>query len=182
MNEVCPFTVLIDSAEQHPWSFKGLKCDAAKQYRPLHVYREWTCLGRHPHGMGDYSIKGFEHLIGIERKSVEDLRGTLLGWPKTEDGEEIRSGRRDRFKQELDNLSKLQCSCVIVEGTLEEVVLRCPSHGEKPPKTLAKILFRSILAMQQDYSVPWIFCDGRNWAETVAFRWMERFYRHAKSN
>jgi hypothetical protein len=172
--------VLIDSAEQQPWTFKGFKCDAARQYRPLIVKTEWQSLGRHPHGMGDYSIKGFENRIGIERKSIEDCRGTLLGWPKVEEGKTLRSGRRERFEQELSNLSHLESACVIVEGTLEDVVLRCPDYGTKTRETQAKILFRSIIAMQQDYPVSWSFCDGKRSAEVFAFRWMERFWRHSK--
>jgi DNA excision repair protein ERCC-4 len=178
--ELCPFTILVDSAEQQPWTFRGFKCDAAKKHRPLEVRWKWQSLGRHPNGTGDYSIEGFENRIGIERKSVDDCRGTILGWPKTEDGEELRSGRRDRFKQELENLSHLESACVVVEGTLEDVVLNVPDHGTKTQQTQAKILFRSIVSFQQDYPVQWVFCDGKRWAETFAFRWMERFWRHHK--
>jgi len=174
-----PFVILIDSAEQQPWTFKGLKCDANRHYRPLAVKTEWKSLGRHPHGMGDYSIQGYEGLCHVERKSLQDCQGTILGWPKTVDGEQIAGiGRRKRFEQELRNLEHIRCSAVIVEATCDRVFQHVGSHGKKSRETNAKILFRSILAYQQDYRVPWYFCDGRELAEIVCFRLMERFCRH----
>lgn len=169
-SELCPFVVLVDSAEQQPWTFQGFRCDSRRQYRPLDVNWQYACLGRYPQSRGDYSIQGCEGRIGIERKSVDDCRSTLLGW----------DSRRDRFSNELSNLAELESSCVIVEGTLEEVVTQVDDYGKKSRAHTAKSIYRSIIAFQQDYPVPWIFCNGRRWAETTAFRWMERFWRKHK--
>lgn len=179
---VNPFTILIDSNESHPFNFKGLKCDANRQGRPLVVRTKWKSLGRFPNGLGDYAIEGdLEDHCRIERKSVEDLQGTLLGWPKLdEEGNQMRgSGRRERFEQELENLQKIQCAAVVVEGSMSDVLSELKDYGKKTIQTQTKILFRSIIAMQQSYlGVPWFMCDGRRAAEVTAFRFLERFWRH----
>ena len=51
----CPFTILIDSMEQHPFSFTGLFTDADQDNRPLIVNTQWQALGV---SNGDYSIYG----------------------------------------------------------------------------------------------------------------------------
>ena len=178
---VKPFTILIDSNESHPFSFRALTCDANRQNRPLVVRTKWKSLGRYPNGLGDYAIEGLlEDHCRIERKSVEDLQGTLLGWPKLdEEGNQIRgSGRRERFGQELENLQKIQSAAVVVEGSMSGVFEELKDYGKKTVQTQAKILFRSIIAMQQDYAVQWLMCDGRRAAEVTAFRFLERFWRH----
>ena len=104
---------------------------------------------------------------------------TLLGWPKLdEEGNQMRgSGRRERFEQELENLQKIQCAAVIVEGTMSDVLRGLKDYGKKTVQTQAKILYRSIIAMKQSYSVQWLMCDGRRAAEVTTFRWLERFWR-----
>lgn len=179
---ICPFVILIDSAEGHPFTFKGLKCDANRNYRPMVVRTRWKSLGRFPNNLGDYCIEGepLESQCRIERKSVEDLQGTLLGWPKLDDeGNQMRgSGRRERFEQELENLQKIQCAAVIVEGSVSDVLSNLPDYGKRTVQTQAKILYRSYIAMTQDYSVPWLMLEGRRAAEVTAFRFLERFWRH----
>lgn len=165
--DVAPFTVLIDSQEQQPFTFRGITQDAAKAHRPLIVPIEWRYLGA---SMGDYSLIGYEGRAHIERKSPQDAAGTILGW-----GE-----HRDRFERELANLAAMECSAVVVEcslGSLVEFVRHSPPRGKKTPDENAKILYRQVLAWQQDYRVPWIFCDSRRLAEITTFRTLERFWR-----
>lgn len=164
---VTPFTILIDSAEQQPFAFLGLHADADEQRRPLIVKTEWRPLGRHPDSLGDYSVDGFVGRCHVERKSLEDCQGTILGF----------DGRRERFEQELANLAQIESPLVVVEATLQTVISQIGSHGKKPAKDKAKILSRSILAYIQDYKVPFLFCDGRRLAEIATFRFLERFYR-----
>lgn len=175
-----PFTILIDSNESDPFNFSGMKCDANRQNRPLVVKTRWKSLGRYPNSLGDYCIEGMEGKCHIERKSVEDLQGTLLGWPKLdEDGNPMRgSGRRERFEKELENLQKIQSAAVVVEGTMSDVLSNLKDYGKKTVQVQGKILFRSVVAMQQDYLIPWFLCDGRRAAEVTAFRFLERFWRH----
>jgi hypothetical protein len=171
---VCPFTVVIDTAEQAPWSFTGIRCNADKQYRPLLVKTKYEALGRYPNGLGDYSIEGLTQRVAVERKSCEDCQETVLGW-----GASGQTGRRERFRKELENLSKIERAIVVVECDLKELVGTVPEWGVRPKKTNAKLLARSILSLQQDYNrVAWLFCPGRRAAELWTFRYLERFWKH----
>lgn len=181
----CPYTVLIDTREQSPWLFTGLHANASRGSRPLVVPVQRQCLGN---GLGDYSILGHEPQripgpgdastaavprISIERKSVADCIGTILGFG---------DGHRERFEAELRNLAEIVATggsaCVIVEGSLRDVLWSVEARGTRPADALRKTLFRSIVAYQQDCpGVPWWFADDRRLAEVVAFRWLDRFAR-----
>lgn len=163
----CPFVVLIDSAEQTPFTFEHIRADANHGYREMIVRTEWRCLGRHPHQLGDYSVDGFVGRVHVERKSVQDCQGTLLGF----------SGSRERFEQELANLASIEASLVVVEGSLATVLSTANERRTREHRVIAKQLHRSILALVQDYHVPWLFCEDRRMAEISTFRFFERFWR-----
>lgn len=171
-----PYTIAIDTAEQQPYPFLGLRADADQDYRPLTVPLLRMCLGRHPNSLGDYSLTGFIGRVHIERKSVNDCIGTICGFG--ENGED--KGRRERFESELANLSKIEAPLVIVEGSLATVLASVQGWegSSKTAEQWRKIVFRSLIAWQQDYLVRWQFCDTRALAEYVAFRYLERFYKH----
>ncbi len=84
--------IIIDTREQHPYSFDPLKAES--QRRALKV--------------GDYSLAGLEDRVAVERKSLDDFVSTV-----------IRSRRR--FGAELRALRALDFACVVVEGGLGEV-------------------------------------------------------------
>ena len=65
--------VLIDRREQHAWRFENLPSELGTL------------------DTGDYSVRGLEHLVAVERKTLDDLLGCC--------GRE-----RDRFKRELARL------------------------------------------------------------------------------
>jgi hypothetical protein len=170
-----PFTIITDTAEQQPFTFQGIYADSDRANRLLLVRSGVNlikqALGRHPHSLGDYSIEGFVGRCHIERKSMEDCWGTILAFGKGED-----EGRRDRFEQELANLSNIEAGLVVVECSLQTLIDNTPATGKKTAKCNQKTLNRSIIAYTQDYSVKWLFCDSRRLAELETFRWMERFY------
>lgn len=175
----CEFTVLIDTAEEHPWGFHKIRGYSRHKDSTLIVPTEFRSLGRHPNSLGDYSIDGFVGEVAIERKSREDLQGTLLGFPKKgKDGEISGTARRERFERELFNLSQVRCSAVIVEGTLQECCTNVDQWGTKSTTALARTIQGSVIAYQQDYCVSWFFCNSRRHAEIIAFRYMERFWKH----
>ena len=167
----CPFRVLIDSAEQFPWTFQGLHADADKGNRPLIVETERRCLQRHPYSLGDYSLTS--HTIcgigrcHVERKSMADAHSTILGFG---------DGHRARFEKELENLSKIEAGLVVVECSLSELLANAPQYGKRTRQQNAKALHRSVIAFVQDYRTPWQFCDGRRLAEQTCFRWLERWH------
>ena len=163
----CQFTILIDSAEQHPYSFEGIRSDANNNHRVMTVQTRWFCLGRHPNQYGDYSIDGFVRRVHVERKSIEDCQNTVLGF----------DGHRDRFENELLNLSRIEAPLVVVEGSTWDVLNQENARRKREHKVVAKQLHRSFIAMMQDYHVPWWFASSRREAEITTFRWLERFWR-----
>lgn len=181
--EFNPFTILVDSAEQHAFTFQGIYADADRGGRELvispgaNLVRQ--CLGRHPNSLGDYSVQGFVGRCHVERKSMDDAHGTILGF--TSSGNADR-GRRERFERELANLANIEAGCVVVECSFGELLQNAPEHdlGKKTGLCNRKILHRSIIAWQQDYAVPWFFCDDRRHAELTTFRWLERFWKKHK--
>lgn len=172
---VLPWRIVIDTAEQHPFTFQGLRADADKDNRPLIVETVRRCIGRHPVSYGDYSLESADgqlslvHYCNVERKSREDCQSTILGFG---------DGHRERFEQELEVLSKVDAALVVVECSFEQLLSTAPSFGRKTASQNAKTLCRSVLAFQQDYKVPWLFAGSRRLAEIATFRFLERFWKH----
>jgi hypothetical protein len=160
---VCPFTIAIDSKEQLPFTFSDIHAGASQDYKAIVVETKVKHLGP---THGDYSMVGFEGQIHIERKSMDDAHGTLLGW-----GE-----RRERFEQTLAFLSTIEFGAVIVECTLGQLLANAPEHGRKTKTENKRSLNQTILAWMRRYNVQWLFCDTRGLAETETFRLFEGFY------
>lgn len=176
-----PFTVIIDSAEGQPWSFQGIHADADKQYREWIVPTKRDSLGRHPLGLGDYSIEGFTKRIAVERKSIDDLWGTVLGWESDYDKQRHNAGRRERFEKELLNLSSIEVGLVVVEASLAQCIDEAPEWGVKSAAENRKSLHRSIISFEQKYTVRWCFCDTRRLAEVHTLQHFRMFHKHHKS-
>lgn len=170
-----PFTLLIDTAESQPFTFQGLKGDANIDNRPLIVPTQFVALGRYPHSIGDYSVAGYSDRVAVERKSMEDAWGTVFGWETEYQIKKGLPGRRERFEKELENLSKLEASTVVVEADFDVCLRLVPEWGKKSADLNRKIFFRSVLAFMQDYKVPWLFCGSRRIAEIATFQFLKRF-------
>jgi hypothetical protein len=173
-----PFTVLVDTAEQYPFTFRGIRTDADKGYAYWMVPSQRANLGRHPHSMGDYSIAGAVGSVAIERKGKEDAWGTILGWTTGWEADRVLAGRRERFEQELANLNEMESAIVICEATLGELTTTAPQWGVKSGELNGKIFFRSVLSYQQRFPrVQWCFADNTRMAEQAAFRWLFRYWK-----
>lgn len=159
---VCPFTVIVDAQEKHPFQFKGMTTDGEK--KPIIVRTITRSLGA---THGDYSILGMEGECHIERKSPADAIGTILGWNE----------RRDRFKATLEFLTGVRGGAVVVECSFGELIRMVDARGKKTVEENRKILHRSILSWMVHYTVPWFFCDTRRLAEITTFRLMQRCYK-----
>ena len=174
----CPFTILIDRQEKAPFSFAEIRARSfidkdQRLYVPC-VERRYLGVG-----MGDYSLAGYEGRIGIERKSLADFQGTLLGWErKTEAGEwTVSTDRRARFKRELKTLAAMQAKAVVVEASLGDCLEQAPAWGVRDSAVNAKYLFSTYLAWVEEFpGVPWIFMPDRRMAEIACFRILEKFW------
>ncbi len=167
----CPFTIITDSQEKHPFTFGNLLTDSEHDYRPLTVRTTWQSLGN---GMGDYSIIGGEGRVHVERKSAGDAHGTFLGFNTENKGDD--KTRRDRFEVELTNLATVEAAAVVVECSRGHLIRSAPAWGRKSADENAKILFRQIMAWEMDYRVPFVFCDDRRLAEIYTFRFLWRYW------
>lgn len=168
MNPLCPFVVVIDSAEQFPYHFTSMK-SRAHDNAIFDVKTKRLPLGRHPNSKGDYSIYGFTDRVGVERKSMEDGQSTLLDRERCE-----------RFECELENLAKLEDARVVVECDFQIFFSRAPATDNHTSAQNARTLFGTVMSLQSRFRVPWIFAGDREFAEIVVFRFFERFYRKSK--
>jgi len=57
---------------------------------------------------GDYSVKGLENIVCIERKSLSDALGCL-------------GTSRERFQAELQRMLAYPCRCLVIESTWQEM-------------------------------------------------------------
>ncbi len=85
------FTAIVDSREQTPLKL---------EYKPGEILRS----ERGTLYSGDYSVKGLEHHIAIERKSLDDLMGCI-------------GTHRERFEREILRLRGYPVKAIVVEST-----------------------------------------------------------------
>lgn len=85
------FTAIIDTREQRPVTLE---------------YKKGLVLNSEPGALytGDYSLKGFENLVAIERKSIDDLMGCI-------------GTHRERFEREIIRLKGYEVKAIVVEST-----------------------------------------------------------------
>jgi hypothetical protein len=159
-----PFTIIVDTHEQQPFTFQGHLADADQQNRPLIVPVEHKELGP---THGDYAIKNMDDCF-IERKSIADAQGTFLAHEE----------RRDRWLATLAFLGSIKTAAVVIECTFQRMCFDITPRGSRDLLTLKRTLHRQVLAWEQDFRVPFIFCDTRRFAEETTLQLLRRHYRH----
>jgi len=150
-----PYTVLVDSREQAPYTFEGLTGNASQGSRLLNITTRWAGLKT-----GDYSIDGFEDLVCIERKSKSDFYGTL-------------GAGRDRFDREHQRMSRMEFAAVVIEASWASILSDAPKWSTLSPRTI----LGSALAYERDYGVHYFPAEDRRMAEIVTFRMLDLFFR-----
>lgn len=94
---------------------------------------------------GDYSIQGYEDAICFERKSVQDLVGTLIGG-------------HERFLREMERMRSFKAKYILVEHTPDILYAYCAKHGWGHK---FNIIIQSLLAYACHYQVRVRFCKDR---------------------
>jgi ERCC4-type nuclease len=123
--------IIIDSREQRPYKFQ-------------------TPAIKGTLDTGDYSIVGLEHLIAIERKTLDDLIGCLC------------TGR-ERFERELHRGEALDYFAMVVECSLSDLV-----NGSYRSKMTPKSAIQSLMAFSVRYNrLPVFFAENREYGARV---------------
>jgi len=137
--------VVIDTREQEPYSFDTGRIETVRCALPA----------------GDYSLLGYESAIAVERKSLEDLVGTLIRG-------------RERFRSELLKLQSYEYACVVVEASITDMLSGRYRSGVHPNALLGSVI--SIIA---DYNIPVFFCANRQAACLFVQELLLRLHRKA---
>jgi len=138
--------IVVDTREQRPFTFTCVD--------PVPTVEVATLKA------GDYSLKGFENQVAVERKSLSDTFGTF-------------GQGRARFERELERLSIMRFASVVIEADWDTIIRTPPARSKLLPKTVV----RSIAAWQIRYGVHFTVCPNRAFAEKWTWILLSRFYQ-----
>ncbi len=130
--------VLIDTREKLPFQF-GDDVDTVKT--KLEV--------------GDYSLKGLEHLVSIERKSLDDFINSTIH-------------NKRRFKHNLIDLSRMEHKAIVVEASLRDVFM----HRYKS-KTHNQAVFGIVAAISGKWKIPVFFWENHAYAQMMVEKYLK---------
>jgi DNA excision repair protein ERCC-4 len=139
--------ILIDTREQWPLRFS-----------PQAV----VCRGTVPSG-SDYSVLGYESRIGIERKSLQDLVGSL-------------TQGRERFMRSLRRLRERQYRLLLVESTFEAL-----AGGAYRSRATPASMVGSVVAIEAG-GIPVCFAGSHELAGYWAERWLTKAWERARED
>jgi DNA excision repair protein ERCC-4 len=125
-------TIIVDSREQAPFSFPGHRTARAALQA------------------GDYSVFGLEHVVAVERKSLDDLLGCL-------------TTGRDRFERELMKARPYRFFAVVCEAPLSRIL-----DGDYQSGMEREAAFQSVMTFSVRYRLPFFFARNRAEAERIA--------------
>lgn len=131
--------LIIDTREQAPFTFANLPSEPGTL------------------DAGDYSVRGLEHLVAVERKSLDDLLACV--------GRE-----RERFKRELQRLRAYRFRLLIVEASAADL-----EAGHWHSKLTPAHVLGSLAAWTAQYTLP-VWLGGTH---DESGRFAERFLYQA---
>jgi hypothetical protein len=134
------YTVIKDTREQDGWFFSEYDKCAGMEVAGLHT--------------GDYTIKGHEDLVCIERKGCTSEVAMNLGRKKTP------------FQAEMERMKDFPFSFIICEFSMSELLKypedsKVPNRMKSKVKVTGKYLLKSILEFQIWYNTKILFCDNK---------------------
>ncbi|RLC38384.1 hypothetical protein DRH27_02360 [Candidatus Falkowbacteria bacterium] len=154
--DVCPFTIIVDTREQEPFTFGEIKTTPGRGSRTIVVPIKVAHLPT-----GDYAVSGLTDQFTVERKSLSDLFGTV-------------GGGRDRFVRELGRMDVMPLGgFVVVERSWESIRADPPEKSEISPASIEG----SIRAWRYQFRrVGWVFCLNRRRAAVETFELLRHGY------
>jgi ERCC4-type nuclease len=144
------FTILRDTREQEGtgWQFRASD----------------NCYGveRVKLDVGDYAIKGLEHLIMVERKTLGDLWGTLGPQDSYE-----------RFLRELERAAAHKLKYLVIEATLADV-----DRGYAFSKINSNNIHGKLISLQVKHNLHVIFAGRPDKAREYVRRLFAKLYQY----
>ncbi len=149
--EICPFTIILDSREQLPYTFGSLGLVVPIVVRGLLS--------------GDYSIDGLDSQVAIERKSLEDLYGSC-------------THGRDRFEREIGCLNEYFFSAVVIEATWPEIADPAATDPTWRSRAVPESILGTITSWSIRYPrVHWWAVGLRQDCEQQVYRALSHYWR-----
>lgn len=102
---------------------------------------------------GDYGLLGLEHVVSVERKSIDDLLMCV--------GQE-----RERFDREIQRLLGYPIRAVVVEGTITQI-----ERGEYRSKVHPNAAIGSIMSWQAK-GITFLFCENHETAGRLTAKFL----------
>lgn len=113
---------------------------------------------------GDYSIRGLEHRIVIERKSKTDAFGSL-------------GKGRSRFEREIRRMSGYDYAAIVIECSLASF-LRPPAFTRMNPRAA----LNTLISWNVKYGIQVHFASDRKHARALVYRILEKYWKHKRNN
>lgn len=143
------FHIIIDTREQQPWSFDH------------HV------VSSHKLDTGDYSVRGLENILCIERKkSVSEIANNIT---------------EKRFKDVIGRMAQYKYSFLLLEFEFDNI-LSYPVGSNVPKKMWDKIkispnfIIKHLVELQVFFNIKVLFCGSPSNAEKMALSIMKKVY------
>lgn len=133
-------SIVIDTREQQPYTFDPERFETVRRALPA----------------GDYSLVGSETRVAVERKSMPDYVSTVIR-------------ARKRFHAELRKLAEYEHACIVVEGSLRDL-LEGRYHGGAHPNAL----LGTAVSICVSWGIPVFFCSDRQSAKLFVEVYLER--------
>jgi ERCC4-type nuclease len=110
--------------------------------------------------VGDYAPLGLEGVVAIERKSHSDL-AACCGYG------------RDRFRKQFERLAALRYGALLVEPTIDEILM-----GMIVSKIHPRVIMNTVLSWSVELGVPVFFAGGRQNAAAIVLSICRHAVRH----
>jgi hypothetical protein len=107
---------------------------------------------------GDYSIKGMENSLAIERKSLADLVNSVIV-------------DRTRFLAQCKSLAARKRKAIVIEASLAQVKSHYPESMAHPNAVVG-----TLIALQERWGIQVIWCDTAELAEETVAHVLSKFY------
>ena len=146
--------IIIDTREQLPLDFSI--------YPDVNVERATLKTG-------DYSLKGYENQITIERKSLSDFVG-CVGFG------------RERFKKELERMRDYDFSAVIIESSLSMIISEIWQCKNLMSKMRYGHILGAISAWRVEFNVHFILAENRINEASEIVRLFNKFLKEKNKN